>query len=218
MQSRRPSPALVISIVALVVALAGTAVAATLITSSSQIRNHTIRGVDLKNHTIKSKQISKATLKGLASGISGSSVDGAGGDGATQALESHRQNGPDLPAGGSAKVAELALPAGTYAVFAKTTVTPYLADQGLLDTLFRQDKTLAAECTLDVGGTGDFAIAPVASPGTTNPATLNTQLTRTLASPGSAIYTCKVDTIHWNAANTSIIAVKVGSTSRSEAQ
>jgi hypothetical protein len=208
MQSRRPSPALVVSIIALVVACAGTAVAATLITSSSQIKNGTIRGVDLKKGTITKTQLSSSVLAGVTSGSSGA--------GSTQALESHRQTGPDLPKGGSSLVAELALAPGTYAVFAKTTVTPFLTDNGLLDTLFRDNKTLAAECTLDVNGTGDFAIAPVASPGTTNPATLNTQLTRTLDVPGKATLTCKVDTIHWNAENTSILAMKVDSTSRTE--
>ena len=207
MQSRKPSPALVVSIIALVVALAGTAVAATLITSTGQIQNGTIRGVDLHNGTITKKQLSASVL-GSVSGSSSATNS-------TQAAEAHRQSGPDLPNGGSAKVGELALSPGTYAVFAKTTITPILTDD-LLATLFRDKRTEAAECTLNVNGTGDFAIASVLSPYSANPATLNTQLTRTLDAPGNAVLTCKVDTLHWNAANTSIIAMKVGSTTRTE--
>src|SRR5215213_7916326 len=45
----RPSPAMIVAIVALVVALSGTAVAATKIRSSGQIRNGIITSADLKN-------------------------------------------------------------------------------------------------------------------------------------------------------------------------
>lgn len=217
MQSHRPSPALVVSVIALIVALGGTAVAAkVLITSSAQIKNGAVTGLDIRNGTITKKKLSKGTVKSLTgSGTTGSSVVSPNG---TQAIESHRQQGPDMPKGGSTTVASLPLGEGTYAVFAKTTITPYINDQGLLDTLFKDNKTLGAECTLDVNGTGDFAIEPVVSPGSANPATLNMQLTRTLDAPGTATLTCKVDTIHWNAANTSLIALRVGSTTRQESR
>lgn len=214
MQSRKPSPALVVSIVALVAALGGTAVAAkVLITGSAQIRNGAIRGVDLRNGTITRSKLSKGALGSLTGSVTGSSVDTSGG---ARALEAHRQLGPELPGGGSATIVELALPAGTYAVFGKTTVTPYVTDRGLLDTILKQTKTYAAQCTLDVDGTGDFSIQPVVTPGSTYPTTLNTQLTRTLDSPGRATLTCRVDDIRWSAANTSIIALRVGGTSRTE--
>ena len=213
MQGTKPSPALVVSIVALVVAMSGTAVAAKLlITSSSQIKNGTIRGVDIKKGTITKSRLSKGTLATLT----GSSTVGSPSD--TQALESHRQTGPDVPDGGSQQVATLALQPGVYAVFAKTTITPFVTDAGLLDTLFKDNKTRAAECNLDVSGTGDFATAPIIGPGSTNPATLNMQATRTLDGPGAATLTCKAaPDAHWQAANTSIIALKVGSSTRTEA-
>jgi hypothetical protein len=212
MHSRKPSPALVVSIVALIVAMGGTAVAAkVLITSSSQIKNGSIRGVDLKKGTITKSRLSKGTLASLNAS---SSV--APGD--TSATEAHRQTGPDVPAGGPSLVAELALQPGVYAVFAKTTITPFITDDGLLDTLLKDDKTRAAECTLDVNGTGDFATAAIVSPGTTNAATLNVQLTRTIDTPGTAKLTCQTaPQVHWQAANTSIIALKVGSSTRTEA-
>ena len=213
MHGRKPSPALVVSIVALVVALSGTAVAAgVLISSSSQIKNGTIRGVDIKSGTITKSKLSKGTQALLGGGSS----TAAPGD--TQALESHRQTGPDVPEGGSQQVVKLALQPGVYAVFAKTTITPFITDDGLLDTLFKDDKTRAAECNLDVSGTGDFATAPIIGPGSTNPATLNLQATRSLDGPGSATLTCKAaPQAHWQAANSSIIALKVGSSTRTEA-
>lgn len=213
MQSRRPSPALVVSIIALIAALSGSAVAARfVITSSSQVKNGSLRGADLHNRSISKKKLTRGTIRALSvAPTSGSST----GTGETKAIEAHRLNGPDLPDGGSAKVAELALSSGTYAVFAKTTITPYL-DRGLLTTLGADNKTFAADCTLDVNGTGDFAIAPVHTPGSSFPTTLNTQLTRTLDTPATATLTCKVPDIHWSAANTSIIAMKVGGSTRSE--
>ncbi|MFL5843804.1 MAG: hypothetical protein ACJ762_03855 [Solirubrobacteraceae bacterium] len=213
MKSHRPSPALVVSIVALIVALGGTAVAAkVLITSSAQIKNRTISGLDLKDGAITKRQISKSTLSSLKAAPS------SGGSSDTQALESHRQTGPDVAAGGSQQVASLALQPGVYAVFAKTTITPFITDDGLLDTLFKDEKTRAAECNLDVSGTGDFATAPIVGPGSTNPATLNVQATRTLDGPGSATLTCKTAAqAHWQASNTSIIALKVGGSTRTEA-
>jgi hypothetical protein len=208
----KPSPALVISIVALIVALGGTAVAAGIfITSSSQIKNGTIRGADLRKGTITKSRLAP----GILGTITGSSVVTPNG---TEALEAHRHLGPDMAQGGSAAVLELALPSGTYAVFGKATMTPYIKDDGLLDTLFRERKTIGGACTLDVNGTGDYAIEPMVSPGSTNPVTLNTQLTRSIDAPGKATLTCQsTDKVHWSAANTSIIALRVGSTSRTEA-
>jgi hypothetical protein len=212
MKSRKPSPALVVSVVALVAALGGTAVAAkVLITSSAQIADGAIRGADLRDGTITKKKLSPGAMRSLR-GSSVGTTDGS------SALEAHRQQGPDLPNGGKAVIAELPLEPGTYAVFAKTTITPYIADRGLLDTVLKDDKTVAAECILDVGGTGDFVIAPIVSPGTANPATLNAQLTRTLGEAGKATLTCVGTDVHWNAANTSIIAIEVGSSTRTEAR
>lgn len=214
MQSRKPSPALVVSIVALIVAMGGTAVAAkVLITSSSQIKNKTIRGVDLKKGAITKTRLAKGIRDRLGGGTSAPV-----GPGTTTASETHRQTGPDVVEGGPSLVAELPLQPGVYTVFAKTVITPFITDDGLLDTLLKDDKTRAAECTLDVNGTGDFATAAIISPGTTNAATLNTQLTRTIDSPGKATLTCQAaPQAHWQASNTSIIAVRVGGSTRTEA-
>jgi hypothetical protein len=214
MQGKKPSPALVVSIIALVVAMSGTAVAAKmLVTSSSQIKNGTIRGWDIKNGTITKSKLAKSTLATLT-GSSTATTDPTG----TQAIEVHRLTGPDVADGGTQEVAKLALQPGVYAVFAKATITPFVSDDGLLDTLGKDDKTRSAECNLDVNGAGDFATAPIVSPGSTNPATLNLQTTRSIDGPGTAVLTCKTaPQVHWQGSNASIIALKVGSANRTEA-
>ena len=200
MQSK-PSPALVVSIIALVVALSGTAVAAKfLITRSGQI----------KNGVVTKSKLSTGVQSLLGSG--GASP----GTSDTQAIEAHRLNGPELATGGSSKVLELSFGAGTYAIFAKATITP-VKDEGLLGTLGDPNRTVSGECTLDVNGTGDFAIHGLGSASTAAPATYNLQLTRTIDVPGKATLTCKADDVHWNGGNASIIAIKVGTSTRTEA-
>ena len=61
---RRPSPAMVIAIAALVAALAGTATAASLITSK-QIKNGTIRNKDVHKRTLTANRLTKKTVKSL---------------------------------------------------------------------------------------------------------------------------------------------------------
>ena len=60
MKLRRPSPALVISCVALAVACTGTAVAATVITSSGQIKNGAVSGADIRNGTNPAQRLQQA--------------------------------------------------------------------------------------------------------------------------------------------------------------
>jgi hypothetical protein len=207
---RRPSPALVISIISLVVALGGTSVAARhyLITNSSQIKNGVIKGADLRSGTITKKQLSTSVLSGAASAGTTSSD-------ATTALEAHRQTGPQQGSGDkSADVVSLDLPAGVYAVFAKTVLTPDVNTSGLAQTL-DNNKTEQGNCHLDVAGTGDFASGSLTSPSSSNALTLSTQLTRSLDAPGKAVLTCD-SPVAWHAADSSIVALKVGSAPRTE--
>src|SRR5437764_6029285 len=113
MKLHRPSPALIVAIVALVVALGGTAVATKrlLITSSHQIANGAIRGKNLHAGTITGRELSHGLLAQVVSG--GSAPAGGTTTGATEA---HRMSGPEMPKGGEATVATLDLPAGVYAV------------------------------------------------------------------------------------------------------
>jgi Collagen triple helix repeat (20 copies) len=60
----RPSPALVVAIVALFVAFSGTATAA-LVMTGAQIKNGTITGKDLRNRTLGTNKLSKKALSSL---------------------------------------------------------------------------------------------------------------------------------------------------------
>lgn len=72
---RRPSPALVLSIIAIVIACAGSAGAAALVTTRT-IKDHTIRGRDVRSDTLTGR-----TVKGLSgrdvirNGLDGSDID-----------------------------------------------------------------------------------------------------------------------------------------------
>jgi hypothetical protein len=205
---RRPSPALVISIISLIVALGGTAAAAShyLITNSSQIKNGVIKGADLRNGTITKKKLAGALLGASASSI---------GSDSTTALEAHRQAGPQLAKGGKSDVVSLPLGPGVYAIFAKTVMSPDVSSSQLLDILKNINKTSQGDCSLNVEGTADYAAGSLTSPNSTNALTVSTQLTRSLASPGQAVLSCESD-VPWHAADASIIALKVGSAPRTE--
>jgi hypothetical protein len=216
MSSRKPSPALVISIISLIVALSGTAVAAShlLITNSSQVKNRTLRGIDLHKGTITGTEIKRGSLSAslFSGGVSGSSVDPSG----LVPMEVHRITGPEEPDGGTALIASLDLPAGAYLVLAKTNVTPENSDPNLLAVLSKENKTVIADCKLDIGGQVDGSAGSVQSFGTQNPVALQMQMTRTLGEPGKATLTCHADALPWHASDASIIAVPVSSVTRSE--
>src|SRR5690242_8918221 len=61
---RMPSPAMIVALLALCVALGGSAYAASKI-NGNNIRNGTISGKKLKNRTITSRQISRSTVRAL---------------------------------------------------------------------------------------------------------------------------------------------------------
>lgn len=67
---RRPSPALIVSALALVVASGGTSYAAAMITSKD-IRNNTITSADVKNRSLKGADFKKGVLKRGKQGAAG---------------------------------------------------------------------------------------------------------------------------------------------------
>ena len=120
MKLRPPSPALAISIIALVAACTGSAVAATVITSK-QIKNGTIQGLDIKNATISSNKLTQGTQNLL-------NKKSAAATGAHVAYEATRKAGPEAqPANVIVKVATLTVPAGAWVVQANTIMTAFTA-------------------------------------------------------------------------------------------
>jgi hypothetical protein len=220
MKLRTPSPALVISIVALCVALGGSAYAATQITSK-QIKNGTIQNVDIKKGTIQSSSLSKGVQNVLSkkssnsgASLSGSSVGGAGGVG--QAYEAIRKAGPEnQPANTIVTAATLTVPAGAYVVTANTIMTAFTGTTNPLEALFGTNGSLTGSCTLDAGGVTQQSLQTIAVNDRQTPATLGMQLTRTVGAPMDVKLNCSA-TISWRLSETSIIATRVGGITLSE--
>jgi len=226
MKISRPSPALIVSIVALVVATAGTATAASiLITNSSQVKagaingsdiaNKSVNGVDIADGTIGDRQLKKGavTTDKLAPSVK-SALTNQG----FSATEVIRKVGPTKTPAGQKDIATLAqLAPGTYAIFAKTTITAELGNNGLGE-LLRQVRTVSAQCVLSAGGDQDNANGMVASPYSQAPATLNMQITRTLDAPTDVKVSCTINDYPWNASDTSIVALKLAGSTRTDTQ
>ena len=213
MKLRRPSPALVISLVALVVACTGTAVAATIITSTSQIRNGAVLSADIKDGTLQNKDLKNGTLtkSKLSAGVVKQLGGATAAPGGTTAHEAVRNTGPEnQPANVVVKVASLTVPAGAYSVTAKTIMTAIVPPQDPLAALVQDNGALGGRCKLDAAGTGDESLQNVVINQRQTPATLTMQLTRTVGAPSDITLECSAS-IPWRLSETSIIATKVNS-------
>lgn len=212
MKLRRPSPALVISCIALTVACTGTAVAATLITSSSQIKNGTILSADIKDKSIQGRDIKNGTitvnkLKSRSSAVTGSSVGGGGGS--STAYHAVRKTGPEgQPANLNVKIATLTVPAGAYNIIASTIMTALPGSQPLLAGLTGEGGAVGGRCRLDAAGDATESLQNVVVNGRGAPATLVMQTTRTVGAPADIVLECSAG-VAFRLSETSIIAQKV---------
>lgn len=209
MKLRTPSPALVISIIALCVALGGSAYAATQITSKD-IRNGTILNADIKKGSIQSTRLSS----GLQTLIKRRSA--SPGAPATVSTEAIRKSGPEnQPPGQFVTVASMTIPPGAYVITANTVLTAFTGTTNVLEALFGSNGSRGGTCTLDAAGVDAVAYQTIAVNDRQTPATLGMQLTRTVAAPSEVRLNCAGD-LPWRASETSIIATKVGSVTVSE--
>jgi hypothetical protein len=216
MKISRPSPALIVSIVAVVIACAGTATAASvLIKNSSQVKAGSINGSDIANRSVSSADLASGAVK--SSNLSGS-VRSALTNSGLQATEVSRRSGPVETTAGNHEIATMAqLAPGTYALFAKTTITPAISSLGLGE-LLRGTKTVNAECILKAGGDEDHGRQTIASPYSVSPSTVNLQMTRSIDVATDVKISCDVNDYKWSATDTSIIALKLSGSSRSDVQ
>lgn len=208
MKLRRPSPALVISCIALVAACTGSAVAATMITSTKQIRNGTVLSADIKDRSIRGRDIKNGTItrnklsKGAAA-VTGSSAGG----GAGTVYHAIRKAGPEnQPQGVGVTVASLSVPAGSYAVTASTVMT---ALPGPQNPLLPERSSPEGRCRLDLAGDATESFQNVLVESKTAPATLYMQGTRTVGEPSEFVLTCGAGS-PFRLSETSIIATAVG--------
>jgi hypothetical protein len=228
MRISRPSPAMVVAIIALIVACAGSATAASvvLIKNSSQVKAGALSGTDLKaksltNRTLADGAVDSRAIKAgsvAASDLAKSvqaSLAGAGTAAGFAATESVRKDGPQVNTGTTAEIAKLTgLAPGTYLLQAKTVISGVQPPGGgLVTELLKPDKTAAAHCKLDAAGDSDEGYVPIASPFSLYSNTINLQLTRTLPVVSDLSLSCDSG-IPWRAANTSIVALKLAGSSR----
>jgi hypothetical protein len=203
MKLRRPSPALVISIVALVAACTGSAVAATLITSS-QIKDGTIQSKDIKMGSIQSGRLSKG-LQNILLKKSAPVTPKA-------AIEHVRKAGPEnQPPGNLLRVTSVTVPAGAYVVTAKTVMTAFTGTSDIIEQLLGVNGSLGGTCILDFGGVDDSALQTIAIVNRQTPATFNMQMTRTVGAPTEIILKCAAANVPWRTSESTIIATRVDS-------
>jgi hypothetical protein len=208
MKLRPPSPALAISITALVIACTGSAVAATIITTN-QIRNGTIQNVDIKNATIGLGKLSKGT-QNLINAKKSPAPTGR------IAYEAVRKAGPEgVPANVITTVATLTVPAGAYSVSANMIMTAFAGESNPLQSLLGANGSLGGTCTLDAGGPVHSSTGTIIVNNRQTPTTLSMQLTRTVGAPTDFLLKCSANA-PWRASETSIIATSVDSVSLKE--
>ena len=204
MKLRPPSPALAVSVVAVVIACTGSAVAATMITGK-QIRNGTVSGADIKDGTLLSKELSKGTQNLIRKGSSGKI-----------AFEAVRKSGPEgVPANVITRVATLTVPAGAYSIQANMVMTAFAGPTNPLEALLGANGSLGGTCTLDAGGPTHSSTGTIVVNDRQTPTTLSMQLTRTVGAPTEVTLNCSSNA-PWRASETSIIATTVDSVTLTE--
>ena len=201
MKLRMPSPALAVALLALVVALSGSAVAASLITGS-QIKNGTIQLNDLSKKAI-AKLRGKQGARGLtgAQGLPGAQgLQGgqgvAGPVGPSEVFTFRHETGIELPSAPlSAKLAP-----GKYVIFGRVEVN----NNGVL--------TERPQCRLTAETDQDQALLGT-SQGATNDDTADVTLmvTHTFAAAGAVTLGCESG-VPTSLEDVSVTAIRVGST------
>ena len=204
MKLGRPSPALVISIVALVAACAGTAVAATVITTK-QIKNGTIQNIDIKDTTIQSKKLSK----GIQTVLNRKAPAAPAPPPPKIAYEHVRKSGPEnQPANQLVRVTSMTVPPGAYVATANTIMTAFTGKTDPLEALLGTNASQGGVCVLDAAGVTATSLQNIVINDRQAPATLGMQLTRTLGAASDVVLKCTAN-IAWRASESSIIATKV---------
>ena len=210
----RPSPAMIVAIVALFVACAGTAAAAgVFIKSSTQLGPNVVTSRSIKDHSVQATDIKAKTITGAQ--IKGGSIDPskiAGAAGATPpGFEVFNHLGP-LVNNGFATVATMkALGPGPWAIFANTVITRQENNTSLLQV----GQTANAHCVLSAQGDTTEAGGPISGNYSATEADLHLQITRTFSTPSDVTLTCDAP-VAWKAGGTSIIAIKLSSATRTE--
>jgi hypothetical protein len=210
MRGRRPSPAMLVSIIALVMATAGTATAAkVLITNTTQIKKGVVNSGDVKDGALSGRDIRDGTIAvGELEATARAAISGA----QTSAVEVFRKQGPaGVPKGEVRRVATVAnLEPGVYAIFAKTVMTLGEGET----TILGNETGGSGHCALKAGEDRDESRTMLASPGYNAPGLVSTQITTTFGSPGTVALECDSPDREWQGTDTTIIAIRVAKAPR----
>jgi len=120
LKARRPSASMLVAIFAVVLACAGSATAAGLITSK-QVKNNSLTGGDVKNKSLKLRDIAPATRTALASGGSQGPQGNPGNDGAP-GVSGYELVAEESASGNGIRTASVECPAGKKALSAGASV------------------------------------------------------------------------------------------------
>jgi hypothetical protein len=208
---------MVVALIALVLSLAGSAVAAgVLITSSSQIGNGVITGVKIHSRTITDGNIRRGSLaedvlknRSIDTGkLTPDAVKALSSSGTT-ATEYFRKTGPDNVAGGNTQrvITATNLPSGVYAIFAKTIIT----DLNPPSSLLAPGQTSDAHCRLSANGDIDDGRVLIGSAFGSGPGDVSLQITST--DPGTVTLDCDSAAM-WRASDSTIVALRLGNAGR----
>ena len=170
----------VVALMALFVALGGTSYAATRI-GSKQIKNNSVRGVDIKNRTIKSRDIAR--------GVIGSTLQ-------STAAQAVRDAGPSSVAASQTFTAVASLTGlepGAYVLLAKVNQSG--------------DARTDGRCRIQAEGDYDDSNRGLREQGTSEGH--NLQLLHTFAGTGTAVLACRSTAGSWSASDAKLLAIKI---------
>ena len=118
---RRPSPALVVAIVALFVAFSGTATAA-LVMTGKDIKDGTITGKDVKNRSLGTRELSKKAISSLKRHAQGGEQGAAGPAGPAGPSKAYVDNLPGPITDQLTRIMEVTVEPGSYTAQANLEV------------------------------------------------------------------------------------------------
>jgi hypothetical protein len=186
---RRSSVVTVVAAAALVVATGGTSTYAAHLITSKQIKNNTIKSIDVRNGTLTPADMAPGTIPAPPAPYAG-----------TSAYSTFHDAGVSIQnqaSGQDPTVLSLSVPAGSY-VFNATT------------WLNNGASNLLARCTLSAGGDNDVKRQFLEQSGTgAYAASVSLQVVHTFGAPGSATFTCYGFGVNATANNSKITAIKV---------
>jgi hypothetical protein len=172
----------VVALLALFIALGGTSYAATKI-GSKQIRNNSVRGVDIKNRTIKSRDIAR--------GVIGTTLQSS----AAQVVRDAGPTGVPKSTAYTAVATLTGLEPGAYVLLAKVNQSS--------DTFTEGRCRIQAESDVDDSNRG---LRPQGTP-----EGHNLQLVHSFGGSGTAQLACRAADGNWSASDAKLLAIRIGS-------